>query len=162
MVCVCVCVRQCLWMPNPKGPTGLPLLPVTGQEHIQEVILCVAVEGATEAHGVLHPSLVHLQVEPQPFPVIEDPHTHIGPHPQEHRGQPPDLKSIWPQSGKWDVSSFVSTAQHSATTCLAHSHVCTQPWPHPAESLCLRIGLPNAGITYHAVSTEKCYIVGSK
>jgi hypothetical protein len=138
-VCVCVCVCLCLCQAmsldaDPKGPMGLPLLPVTGQGHIQEVVLCVAVEGATEAHGILHPSLVHLQVKPQPFPVIEDPHAHIGPHPQEHGGQPPDLKSIWPQNGKWDISNFVSTAQGSATNCLVHSHICTQPWLHPAES----------------------------
>jgi len=133
-VCVCLCVWQCLWMPNTKEPTVLPLLPVTGQEHIQEVVLCVAVEGATEAHGVLHPSLVHLQVESQPFPVIEDPHTHIGPHPQEHRGQLLDLKSVWPQNGKWEVSNFVSAAAQSSASpphlhaALASSYREPLPW----------------------------------
>lgn len=76
-----------------KGPSPL-CLPVPGQEHVQEVILRVAVEGAAESHGVLHPSLVHLQVQPQPFPVVEHSHAHVGPHPQEHRGQPADLKGI--------------------------------------------------------------------
>lgn len=77
--------------------------PVPGQGHVQEVVLRVAVEGATEAHGILHPSLVHLQVEPKAFAVVEHPHTHVGPHPQEHGGQPPDLKGIWAQNRKGDV-----------------------------------------------------------
>lgn len=100
--------------------------PVLGQGHIQEVILRVAIEGATEAHSVLHPSLIHLQVEPQPFPVIEDQHAHVGPHPQEHGGQPPNLKSICQQNGKRDVRSLFSTAQPSP------SPVGRLPRPHPA------------------------------
>lgn len=148
-----MCVRQCLRMPDPKGPTSLPLLPAPGQGHIQEVILCVAVEGATEAHGVLHPSLVHLQVEPQPFPVIEDSHAHIGPHPQEHGGQPPNLKSICHRMG--NRKSAVLLVQPSPLHhLLADSHIYIQPWLHPAENPCLRMSLPSLG-----EATEKCHIV---
>ena len=118
-------------MLNPKGPTS-PLLPVPGQGHVQKVILRVAVEGATEAHRVLHPSLVHLQVEPQAFPVVEHPHAHVGPHPQEHGGQPPDLKGVWaqgePEGGM--NGEFSLCAPHTPTTCVVPSDPHTQPGLH--------------------------------
>lgn len=95
-----------------RGPL-LPLLPVPGQGHVQEVVLRVAIEGPTEAHGILHPSLVHLQVEPKPFAVVEHLHTHVGPHPQEHGGQPPDLKGIWAQNRKGDVGSSANMHPHT-------------------------------------------------
>lgn len=91
---------------RPPPPTRF--LPVSGQGHVQKVVLRVAVEGAAEAHCVLHPSLVHLQVESQAFSIVEHPHAHVGPHPQEHGGQPPDLKGIWAQNPEGDVGSWAT------------------------------------------------------
>ena len=92
-------IRECPGAYSLKGPAS-PSPSGSRAGHIQEIVLRVAVEGAAEAHGVLHPSLVHLQVEPQSFAVVEYPHTHIGPHAQEHRGQPPNLKGVYAQNGE--------------------------------------------------------------
>lgn len=103
-----------------------PLLLLLGQGHVQEVILRVAIEGATEAHGILGPSLVHLQVEPQSLAIVEKPHAHVGPHPQEHGGQPPDLKGVWAQNHNRDVGS-------SADVHPTHGHQLHGPRPYPAS-----------------------------
>lgn len=109
-----------------------PLLPVPGQEHVQEVILRVAVEGAAEAHGVLHPSLVHLQVEPKAFSIVEHPHAHVGPHPQEHGGQPPDLKGVWAQNPKGGCGEVEPLCTPPATATTYHLHGALRA-PYPAQ-----------------------------
>ena len=110
--------------------TNLPLFVGGGGVggHIQEVVLCVAIEGAAEAHGVLHPSLVHLQVKPQSFAVVEHLHTHVGLHAQEHGGQPPDLKGVWAENKSKDVG------RSDMTHPIHHLHLLCRP-PYPAQSL---------------------------
>lgn len=112
-----------------KGPAS-PSPSSSGSGHVQEVVLRVAVEGAAEAHSVFYPSLVHLQVQPRSFAVVEHPHTHVGPHAQEHGREPPDFKGVWAQNRSGDVGGSDGITPSTTTTCMAHADPHTQPSLH--------------------------------
>lgn len=52
--------------------------------HLQEVILNVAVEGATQAHRVVLPELIGLQVEAKLHPAVLQTEAERRPHLEEH------------------------------------------------------------------------------
>ena len=74
-------------------------------EHLQEVILSVAVEGATQAQAVVLPGCVQAQVEAELLPAVVELQAQGCAHLQEHGGQLLDLEHLC--GGRGLICGFV-------------------------------------------------------